>query len=55
LRNKHITYKYKFAIHRAHETYGQQKSYKTNHNPMLLKDINAINKFSKPIQFKYNE
>ncbi|WP_241185921.1 hypothetical protein, partial [Klebsiella michiganensis] len=46
LRNKHITYKYNLAIHRAHEAYGQQKSYKTNHKPMLLKDINTINKFS---------
>ena len=46
LRNKHITYKYNPAIHRAHVAYGQQKSYKTNHKPMLLKDINTINKFS---------
>lgn len=46
LRNKHIIYKYNLTIHRAHEAYGQQKSYKTNHNPMLLKDINTINKFS---------
>ena len=44
-RNRHITYKYDHTIHRTHEAYGQQKSYKKNHNPMLLKDINAINKF----------